>query len=113
MGKKKEVPSKLKFKYLFKEDYNPVYVNGAHGGISTRGEIVINFYLERHGVPYSQTHEFKSDGYLGKEIEREPKDYHTKMIRYVENGIILNYENAIQIRDFLNKHIKDLEKIGK
>ncbi|MFC0297755.1 hypothetical protein [Geobacillus jurassicus] len=39
------------FKYLFPDDYNPVYVNGAHGGISPQGEIVVNFYFERRPLP--------------------------------------------------------------
>ncbi|KJE28127.1 hypothetical protein LG52_3209 [Geobacillus kaustophilus] len=32
-GKEKAVH----FKYLFPDDYNPVYVNGVHGGISPQG----------------------------------------------------------------------------
>jgi len=111
MTKKNSIPKKMKYKYIFKDEYNPVYVNGAHGGISTRGEIIINFFLERHGVPYSQTHKIEDDGLLGAEIEREPKDYSAKMIRYVENGIVLNYQTAVQIRDFLDRQIKDLESL--
>lgn len=32
-----EKPEKIKFKYIFKDDYNPKYVNGAFGGISPQG----------------------------------------------------------------------------
>ena len=39
------------FKYIFNYAYNPVYVNGAHGGLSPRGELVMNFYLERPPLP--------------------------------------------------------------
>lgn len=39
--------NELKFKYIFDDSYNPVYVNGAHGGVTPRGELVVNFYLER------------------------------------------------------------------
>lgn len=38
---------KINFKYKFSDAYNPVYVNGAYGGVNPRGEIVINFYFER------------------------------------------------------------------
>ena len=47
---------KLKCKYIFKDDFNPVYVNGAQGGINMQGEIVVNFYLERNALPISQTY---------------------------------------------------------
>ena len=36
----------FRFKYIFSHDNNPVYVNGAHGGVNPRGELVVNFYLQ-------------------------------------------------------------------
>jgi len=52
----------ITYKYIFEKDYNPLYVNGAQGGINPLGEIVIDFYLERNAIPVSQTCEIK-DGY--------------------------------------------------
>ena len=31
------------FKYEFPETYNPVYANGAQGGLTPQGEIALNF----------------------------------------------------------------------
>ena len=42
--------NELTFKYIYTYDYNPDYVNGAHGGISPRGELVVNFYLGTIGI---------------------------------------------------------------
>ena len=63
------------FKYIFEDDYNPKYVNGAYGGITPKGEIIVIFFLERHGLPKSETISISEDGKLGDEIEREPKDH--------------------------------------
>ena len=111
MADEKNTSNTIKFKYKFDDDYNPIYVNGAHGGISTSGEIIINFYLERHPVPNTQIHEINQEGYLGKEINREPADNKSTMIRYIKNGVVLNLESAVKIRDFLDKQIQMVESI--
>lgn len=46
-------PEVVEYKYIFADDYNPVYANGAVGGPGTRGEIAINFFVERPAVPRS------------------------------------------------------------
>lgn len=107
---KKQEINKLKIKYIFSDDYNPVYVNGAYGGLSPRGDIVINFYFERQALPNIQTFEMH-EGKLGPEIieERDPCDHLGSMVRYVSNGIILDYRNAKEIHRWLGTHIKSLE----
>ena len=83
---------KISFKYIFKYDYNPVYVNGAHGGISPRGEIVANFYLERPPLPNEITHAINPDGSIGAEvIAVDPENLNSSIVRYVSNGVVLNY----------------------
>ncbi len=42
-----EINNSFKFKYVFDDDYNPKYVNGAFGGVNPQGEINLNFYMER------------------------------------------------------------------
>ncbi len=100
---------KIKFKYIFQKDYNPIYINGLFGGITPRGEIVINFFLERHGLPISQTHEINEIGLIEKEIGREPEDHRESMVRFVEQGIILNLQNAKALNQWLEEYISKLE----
>lgn len=103
--------SKVKCKYIFKDDYNPKYVNGAQGGINTQGEIVINFYLERTALPTSQTYEIKGDGIDAKEIESEPKDLMNSFVRVIDNGVVMNYQTAKELHKWLGKHLESLEKV--
>lgn len=104
--------NKVKCKYIFKDDYNPVYVNGAQGGINPQGEIVINFYLERNALPISQTYGIE-DGKIGaQEIDAEPSDLKNSFVRFVENGVILNYQTAKEIHKWLGNHIKILEDLS-
>ena len=102
---------KLTFKYIFADDYNPIFVNGAWGGVTPSGEITISFYLERAGLPITETHEINDKGILGKVLEKIPKDQ--IVVRYIENGLVLTLEGAKAIHDFLGQRIKEAEDIRK
>lgn len=101
----------IKCKYKFAEDYNPVYANGAQGGINLQGEIVINFYLERGALPKSQTLLVKDQIISDEIIETEPVDLSTSFIRYVQNGVIMNYKTAKEVHSWLGKHLENLETL--
>ena len=103
---------KVIFKYLFKEDYNPIYVNGAQGGINPQGEIIINFYLERNALPISQTYGIEDVNIGFQELESKPSDLNNSFVRVIANGVILNYQTAKEIHKWLGNHIKTLEDLS-
>lgn len=105
--------NEIKFKYIFEEDYNPKYVNGAFGGVSPLGEIIVNFYLERIPLPYEDIHELNDNGQIGIMKERKPEDFNTIMIRYIQSGIVLSLEQAKSIHSWLGNNIKEAERIEK
>lgn len=89
----------VKFKYIFDNDYNPKYANGAFGNATPNGEIVVHFYFERDALPYEQEFELKKGGFLGECIKREPEN--KKYIRYVQSGLILTREEAKGLGEWL------------
>lgn len=99
----------LKFKYIFDEDYNPVYVNGAQGGINPQGEIVANFYLERLALPNNQTQVVNPNGTLGDIIRSEPDDLNQSFVRFIKNGIVMNLQSAKSIYTWLGDLIVQSE----
>ena len=99
----------IKFNYIFPENYNPVYCNGAFGGVSTQGEIIANFFLERPPVPNSVTNSINSDGTLGGIVEVDPQNINDTIIRYISTGIVLNEENARAVYEWLGNQIQELE----
>lgn len=102
--------STINFKYKYAEDYNPVYVNGAYGGISTRNEILVNFYLERSPIPKETDHEINADGSLSDPVAIKPENFENTVIRYVSSGIVMNLETAKSINAWLSKNIEEMEK---
>jgi hypothetical protein len=102
----------ISFKYIFKYDYNPVYINGAHGGVSPRGEIVANFYLERQPLPNEITHAINPDGTIGADIiEVDPENLNNIIVRYVSSGVVLNHQNAKALHNWLGDKIAELERL--
>jgi hypothetical protein len=104
------VEDEITFKYKFKEDYNPVYANGAYGGVNTKGEIIINFFTERYPIPYEVTYELLGNA-VGKEIETvlsrdKSSEKRNLMLRVVETGIVMDLESAKALHAWLGQNIK-------
>jgi len=103
----------ITFKYIFTYDYNPVYVNGAHGGVSPRGELIMNFYLERAPLPNSVSHEITQNGTIGAESAMEPEDLQSSLVRYVSNGVVLSPQTARDLHAWLGEKINELDTLEK
>lgn len=103
----------LTFKYVFNYSYNPTYVNGAQGGFSPRGEMVVNFYLERQPLPNEITHEITPEGAIGRETSVEPKDLANSMVRYIDTGVVMNYENAKVFHAWMGEKLREFEEMHK
>ncbi|MGI6756784.1 MAG: hypothetical protein ACOX32_02570 [Bacteroidaceae bacterium] len=101
----------IKFKYIFDDSYNPIYINGAQGGINPHGEIISNFYLERLALPNSQTQELNAEGVPGNIIDSEPSDLNQSFVRVIKVGVIMNLQTAKSIHTWLGEHIETLEKL--
>ncbi|SLM18739.1 conserved hypothetical protein [uncultured spirochete] len=103
----------IRFKYVFPDDYNPVYVNGAYGGVGPRGEIIMNFYLERSPVPREEFRTVNEDGTISEQIKIEPEDLSRTIVRYVSSGVIMSPETARLIHTWLGEHLKRIGEGGK
>lgn len=101
---------KVKFKYVFEDNYNPEYANGAHGGLTSQGEICINFFLERNAIPYSEINAL-DNGHIGEVLGREPvaADDEVVVVRYITTGVVMTPQTARGVRDFIDKNLALLE----
>ncbi|MDD2229369.1 MAG: hypothetical protein PHY48_08160 [Candidatus Cloacimonetes bacterium] len=97
--------SKIEFKYIFDDDYNPVYVNGAYGGVTPCGEIVVNFYLERHALPIREIVDSSGGGVV------LPEGCAHNYVRVIETGVVLSLDSAKSILKWLEQKIQYAENI--
>ncbi len=101
---------KIRFKYVFAEDYNPKYVNDTYGGVSPSGEIVVNFYFERHPLPKSNTYQLTPDGQIGNLTTRDAEDLNNLVIRYIQNGVVLSLDRAKEVHAWLGTRINEAQE---
>lgn len=101
----------ITFRYVFSEDYSPVYVNGAHGGPTPMGDVVIHFYLDRLALPRSFAHRLNPDGSLGEQVSAEPPGHERTMVRFVPTGVILHIDAAKVLHQWLGEQVKAAEAV--
>lgn len=106
--------AKVKFNYIKDELYTPQYSNGAIGGITSKGEIVVNFFTELPPIPVSQTQGIET-GVLTKEITTEmafkenPSELNAN--RIINTGVILSEATAIDIYNWLGAQLETLKSL--
>ena len=106
--------AKVKYNYLKEDLYTPQHANGALGGITSKGEIVINFFTEVPASPKSQTHEIDGNT-IKPEIlsEREPKEdsLSINVNRIISTGVILTAPVATELYIWLGTQLEMLKTV--
>ena len=101
---------KIKIKYVIPDQLIDCYVNGVYGGVTPRQEIHMHVFSERNPIPEEVTIEFGKKGEERKEIE---KVIGGDVVRIVQASLIMDYETAIAIRNWLNGAINHIEGLDK
>ncbi|WKK75585.2 hypothetical protein QYS49_29495 [Marivirga salinae] len=99
---------KAKIKYNKTNTYQANVSTGAFGGISSTGNICMNFYLER--VPLPDNIELTLDE-SGKPLKEDIENGNFISVRDVQSGVIMDINTAKSFHDWLGKKIDELEKL--
>ena len=102
---------KIKFIHNKPQDYRIYPVNGVWGGVSGRGDLICNFFVEHHEVPKEEVFSIEEDGSL-RDINKKPKE-EARAIRDLQVGILVNREQAVSIANWMLEKVKEFEKITK
>jgi len=104
---KKEERKRVKFVHHWPTDYKIYPANGAWGGVSGRGDVILHFFVERHVVPEEEVQTIKEDGSLAP-IERKPQE-ELQLARDMQVGILVNREQAVGIANWILQKVKQYE----
>jgi hypothetical protein len=94
------------FHYIKTNNYKTHYANGIFGGITPRGELQMDFFVERQVIPQIDTYEV-TGSQIGKLIKTSGKK---GIVREIEVGIVMNIETAISFQKWLNERIEVFQK---
>lgn len=105
----KKMPKEITFHYKISPNYAMYKVSGTYGGIGAQGDIVANFYSERHPIPKTVTHELNKDGSL----KHPPSGMEKKdgVIRDVLFGLSLTMPDARAVAKWLNDMADEREQM--
>ena len=102
-------PKTIDFHYLKAPDFRSVHIDGAIGGLTSKGFLHMALFAERSAIPRKVAYNVLPGGKLGDEIEgsRESKQ---GIIREMEIDLIMNEETAIELRIWLDQNLEEFEK---
>jgi hypothetical protein len=106
-GQKSPV-KEVKFYFEYDKDYRVVASNGVWGGITPRGDLQLDFFVEKVGIPDSVEYVVTQDGKLEGEIRRDPP---RQFVRRMQVGVLFSLEDAERLHTFLGKRINELKKM--
>lgn len=103
-------PPSVRFHYLKSSQFRVVHVDGAHGGLTPRGQIQMALFNERQPIPQQTLERLTPDGRLGDEI-KDKRIQKEGLIREVEVEAIMTLESAKSLVTWLQERIDLLQKL--
>ncbi len=99
----------INFHYIKATDFRTVHVDGAIGGLTTKGFLHVSLFCERAAIPKKTTFNLLPDGHLGEEVveKRESKE---GIVRQMEVDLIMNEETARDLRNWLDQSLEEFEE---
>jgi len=100
---------KIVFEHTKSPDYRKIYVNGAWGGVTPKGELNFELFQEKHVLPEKIVHAINPDGTLGRELAREPGTEVPVVQREAQAYVTMSIDSARSIANWMLEKVKDFE----
>lgn len=111
MNSNDEMPSRIRFHYDMDKNARLETVHGVWGGINPHGEIEMSFYNESDAIPGVTEQIVAPDGSLGHEMVEEESDVR-HINRHIHTRILLNYNTARAVMEWLEDRLSELDEGG-
>ena len=99
--------NRVVYQYEKNQNYRVVYANGAFGGVTPRGDIKFELFIEYVKIPETVVRSMTPDG-LGPEIERSPEG--GPITRESQVGVIMAPSQAKSLAHWLLGKLSEVEK---
>lgn len=95
------------FDYQFSPSFRVIAANGAHGGVTGRGDLRFDLFVESPSIPDEVIHSVTPDG-LGPEIGRDPEG--RRVTRELQVGVVMQLEQAKSFGRWLLERVSAAEQ---
>lgn len=106
---KKEKVRRLEFDYIKSNFFRVIHADGAFGGLAPNGSIHMSIFSERQSIPTKMVHNLIGN-HLGPEL-KDLRQGRKCIVREVDVDIVLEVQQAIVVRDWLDRKIKERQSI--
>src|SRR4051812_49283616 len=105
----------IKFVYEYADGYRLYPANGMVGGLTPKGDLRVDFYVEAFAIPASVTQAIKPNGELGAELRREPEgDGNTAVVkRHIQLAVLIPGSQIDSFAVFLAQKAIELKGLMK
>ncbi|MEO5931161.1 MAG: hypothetical protein ABIR47_14610 [Candidatus Kapaibacterium sp.] len=106
MSEEEKKPAEVRtidFHFIKTSGYRTYYVDGAFGGITPKGKVYVELFLERPATPQRITYEVSDEKGM-EEIAREGKE---GAVREIGCGLMMDIRAAVALRDWLDIRIDE------
>jgi len=93
-----ERSEEVDIKFRTSDDHQTVYANGVYGGMTTRGDMHLDFVTDRSERPKTQSFKVNKDGSLGRQVGEEGGE---GVIRERQVSVFLKPDNAFSIATWM------------
>ncbi len=98
-------PKRITFEYVRSPGYRIVAANGAAGGLTPQGDLLISFFVESAAFPEESTHQVGPDGKLGAE-EGQAQSETPRVERHLQVGVLLSRPQAAALADWIQARLE-------
>jgi len=93
----------VKFVHKFTDDYRIIPANGAWGGVSPRGDLLMHFFVEHTKVPREEIQVVKEDGSLDSSRKKTKE---VEIIRTMQIGVNMNIEQVTHLANWILENVE-------
>lgn len=111
MGKQDKYAPRIRYHYETLPEARLHPAHGVWGGINGQGELEICFYNESERLPPYIEQSIEPDGTLGPEMYLD-QDGVRHIQRTIHSKIVMNYQSAVALRDWLQDRVAEMEADG-
>lgn len=102
--------NRVAFDYIKSSHFRVVHVDGIIGGLTPSRMLHIATFSERPSIPRHVVNDLTMDGQLGPEVP-ELMENRQSIVREMDVDLILSFDTANRLREWLDEQIKNFELI--
>ena len=105
---KPKIPEQVEFTVTFDNDYRVVACNGVWGGLTTRNDIKLDFFVESPALPERVTYKVR-EGQVTEEIGRQPRAH---LEREMQIGVLLPLSQLHPLINWLQERLEEINRLS-